>query len=185
MIEPSTGEVRTREAFLALMWALSYPGRPQLLPLVMKDLRTACGVIADALLDSETTYFSADVESAEAAAHTGARLRAAPEADYAFLCVTSEAWLQSFAELSPGELEYPDRGATAIVLFPAGRPTQRARLTGPGIDGSVEVDIPEVPMEFWDLRRSHIRYPLGVDVFLVCAGAVVGLPRTTEVTVCT
>lgn len=184
MIQPSTGEVRTRDAFLALMWALSYPGRSQLLPPGSSTDRTACRVIADALLDSETTYFAADSVSIEMASHTGARQRAASDADYAFLSVTNAEWLRDFEVLSPGELEYPDRGATAVILFSTEHPMQRVRMVGPGIDGVAEVDLPALPTEFWNLRRSHIRYPLGIDVFLVCAGAVFGLPRTTEVTAC-
>jgi alpha-D-ribose 1-methylphosphonate 5-triphosphate synthase subunit PhnH len=184
MIAPSIDESRTRDAFAALMWALSYPGRAQALAPDAADARTACGRIADALLDSETTCFAGDPEIGAAIAHSGARRRSAAEADYAFFTAMEAEDLQAFANLSSGDPEYPDRGATVIIALPMQHATERMRLRGPGIDGIIEAELPAMPAEFWATRRAHIRYPLGVDIFFVRAGAVIGMPRTTEVTAC-
>ncbi|MEC8196995.1 MAG: phosphonate C-P lyase system protein PhnH, partial [Pseudomonadota bacterium] len=57
------------------------------------------------------------------------------------------------------------------------------RLTGPGIETTLEVAVGSLPVGFWELRRQRIRYPMGFDLFLVDGDRVLGVPRSTQVEV--
>jgi len=173
-------ERRSRQTFLALMWALSYPGRPQALP----ESDDALAIIAAALLDSEVSFYAGDATTAQIAAATGARLRPINEADFVFFDGLQIDQLRAVASMHAGDLEYPDEGATLIVRCEADEPATALRMSGPGIDGVIELQVHGVPDGFWDARASMIRFPMGIDVFLIHRGQVIGLPRTTKVEPC-
>ncbi len=52
-------EAINRDVYLALMWALSYPGRAQILPAAVAPGQ-AFAAIGAALLDLETSYYTPD-----------------------------------------------------------------------------------------------------------------------------
>jgi alpha-D-ribose 1-methylphosphonate 5-triphosphate synthase subunit PhnH len=169
-----------RETFLALMWALSYPGRWQMLPVVEGALET----VSAALMDSEVSFYAGDAATAQIAAATGARLRSIDAADFVLFDGLRPDRVHEIAAMRVGDLEYPDDGATLIVQCDAEEPEAILRLSGPGINGVIELRVNGVPGDFWDVRASTIRFPLGIDVFLIRCGQVLGLPRTTKVDVC-
>ncbi|MDX2139586.1 MAG: phosphonate C-P lyase system protein PhnH [Chloroflexota bacterium] len=169
-------EARDRETFLALMWALSYPGRVHALPQGVDSMPQ----IGDALLDLETTFYTPDAAIADQLLRTGARALPPAEAAYHFYPSLDDAALGSLAEASRGTMLRPDEGATLIIgcAFASG---SVFTLTGPGIKDTQNVRLGGIPARFWSLRKQAIRYPMGWDVYLVDGRDVIGLPRTTMI----
>lgn len=176
----SPQEARTRATFLALMWSLSYPGRSYELP---EEGQAAYLAIAQALLDLETSYYTPDAALAQSLAQTGARALSSQRAAYHFYPTLDEPLLPTVRQASIGTLLYPDQGATLIIGCTLGQ-GQTLRMSGPGIPMDVDqvVQVAGIPAGFWELRRQANRYPRGWDVLLVDTYRVLGLPRTTLVT---
>jgi alpha-D-ribose 1-methylphosphonate 5-triphosphate synthase subunit PhnH len=177
-------ETRAHAAFVALMGALSYPGRRRALGVPPTD---AFSAIADALIDLEVSYYSPDARLRAQLARTGARAAASQLARYHFYPTLTRADVAALRDASVGSHALPDDSATLIVgcdLSPRVDDESlvtRLRLSGPGIPGAVDLLVGGIPGSFWSVRAQVIRYPLGWDVFLVSEGEVVGLPRTATV----
>jgi alpha-D-ribose 1-methylphosphonate 5-triphosphate synthase subunit PhnH len=173
-------EARQRETFLALMWALSYPGRIHTLPEVRSPLvepaLNSFGLIAEALLDLETSYYTPDADLRAALHATGARALPPGEAAYHFYPAWDETGL---AQANIGTLLRPDEGATLILAGSVAGGRSRT-WRGPGINGGIESHL-NLPDSFWALRAARLRYPLGWDVYVVDGVQVIGLPRSTQV----
>ncbi len=105
---------------------------------------------------------------------TGAPFVDAPNAMFAL-----GVWdaLRPLDRFSIGTSEYPDRAATLMVEMPDLSSTG-AILTGPGIETSAQLSLPEVAA----FRRNRAHFPLGLDFFFTCGDRVAGLPRSTRVT---
>lgn len=171
---PSDFEAQTNATYEALMWALSRPGLPRSLPAAGQ-----AGIIT-ALIDRECQVFADHQELAQIAAQTGAHLVSPEAADHLFL---SSAPDQRFlGTIRQGSDMYPEDGATLVIPSSLGLGA-RLRLTGPGIDGQVDVSVGGIPAAFWLKRQQIMRYPLGFEVFLIDGDQIVGLPRTTEIEV--
>ncbi|MBX0329387.1 phosphonate C-P lyase system protein PhnH [Oscillochloris sp. ZM17-4] len=175
----SPADARQHAAFTALMWALSYPGRPARLPAAGPD---ALGLIGETLVDLETGFFTPDAALAARLARTGGRGLPAAAAPYQFYPRLGPAELELLAAAPVGSHAAPDLGATVVVGCAIGQGA-RLRLSGPGIAGSCEVLVGGLPDELWELRAATVRAPLGWDLFLVAGELVLGVPRTTAVEV--
>jgi alpha-D-ribose 1-methylphosphonate 5-triphosphate synthase subunit PhnH len=105
-------EARNHATFTALMWALSYPGRPQSLP--ARGLG-ALAAIGAALLDLETSYYTPDAELDGLLARTGARRARASEARYQLFPSLGPAELDALAAAPVGSYAYPDESATVVL----------------------------------------------------------------------
>jgi alpha-D-ribose 1-methylphosphonate 5-triphosphate synthase subunit PhnH len=171
----TAAEAQSRETFLALMWALSYPGRIHHLP----QSGESFALIAETLLDLETSYFTPDESLQAVLSRTGAHERATSEAAYHFYAQVTESTLFHIKEASVGTMLYPDTAATLIVGCTLNKGLEFV-LSGPGVNGQQAVQIDGLPDAFWELRDSACRFPLGWDVFLVDGKQVVGLPRSTR-----
>ncbi len=171
---PSPVETRDNATFDALLWSLSRPGFLRSLP------KPGEASIIAALLDRECRVHSADPLLMPEIMRTGAELVDIEYADHVFsgTMTTSEP----LAQIAIGSDLYPDDGATIIVRAGFGT-GQTLRLTGPGVDGSVTVQIDGLPDGFWTARAAHNRYPMGFDLFLLDADKVIGVPRSTTVEV--
>jgi alpha-D-ribose 1-methylphosphonate 5-triphosphate synthase subunit PhnH len=172
-------EVRTHATFTTLMWALSHPGQAQTLPWEGQALFFAIG---ETLVDLETSFYTSDDDLDLMLARLGGRSLPPQEAMYQFYPSLGETDQLDLQEAPIGTYTYPDRSATLVIgaEFDTG---QKLRLSGPGIPGTNEISVGNIPGTFWTLREQAIQYPLGWDVFLVSGGQVVGLPRTTTVEV--
>jgi alpha-D-ribose 1-methylphosphonate 5-triphosphate synthase subunit PhnH len=185
---PSTAaETLARETFQALLGALSNPGRIFTLPGAELTTRQSCAQIGMTLLDLESSFYTADHSLRPMLAQSGARFRTPASAAYLFLPdpalfepMMLRQTLDIMAQASVGTITDPDEGATLIVgcAFAQG---QRLWLRGPGIQQTAELSVEHLPVEFWRLRADQLRYPLGIDIFLVAGRQIVGLPRTTTV----
>jgi len=172
----TASEAQSRETFLALMWALSYPGRKQALP----DRGSPFALIGDALLDLETSFFTPDAALAAHLTRTGARALEPERAAYHFYPKLDETALAAISRASVGTLSYPDQAATLIIgaRFRSGG---ALALTGPGIKQSSVIQLDGIPASFWKMRE-RAAFPLGWDAFFIDDRAVLGLPRSTKVT---
>jgi alpha-D-ribose 1-methylphosphonate 5-triphosphate synthase subunit PhnH len=170
-------ESQAQATFTALMWALSYPGSPQLLP----PMRTSGMLaIAAALVDIETSYYTPDPALDLAIAQTGARRRVPEQAMYQFFPQLADDDLAILQSVPIGTFRDPDQSATLVIgcRLGDGPPLW---LRGPGIQNQAELRVGGLPAGFWELRAARIRYPLGWDILLVDGNRVVGVPRTTVV----
>lgn len=113
--------------------------------------------------------------------HTGAPLLDSPERA-AFAYVDAPSALLSPDAFALGEPESPEHAATVLIrveAFDGGRPLT---LTGPGIETSASIAPRGIADDFW-LARAALApaFPCGIDCYLVCGRAVLGIPRTTQV----
>jgi alpha-D-ribose 1-methylphosphonate 5-triphosphate synthase subunit PhnH len=174
-------EAQARETFLALMWSLSYPGRVYGLP--QTDL-TAFELVGDALLDIETSFYTTDNTLTSYLSRNGARALSPEKAAYHLYGELEESDLETVEQAGVGTMLYPDSSATLFMHCTLGSGAL-LDLSGPGIppDASQVIRVSGVPTAFWALREQAIRYPLGWDVYLLDGLQVIGLPRTTAITV--
>jgi alpha-D-ribose 1-methylphosphonate 5-triphosphate synthase subunit PhnH len=92
-------------------------------------------------------------------------------------------------QLRRGTLEYPDDGATLLVdvrsLDQGVTGDLELSLTGPGIRTVQRLRLSGIGSRFFHSRnRANAHYPMGIDIVLIDGiGRVVGLPRTTELTI--
>ncbi len=173
---PDAFEARTNATFEALMWALSRPGTVQTLPAPgMKGL-------VEALVDRECKVFCDDADLSDFVAFTGAALMPAAAADHAFMGLDRAEGLKNLEQIPVGSALYPDDGATVVAFARFGE-GQKLRLTGPGIEISVEITLGGLVPGLWALRAARSRYPAGFDMFFICGTSVIGLPRSTLIEV--
>ena len=182
MITPilSHTEAQAYQTFLALMWALTHPGRSQTWTETQASTHDGFLAIGQALLDLETSFYTPDTVLADELAHTTARPLAADSARYHFYPSLTEANLNDMTQASPGTMLYPDLAATIVIGCTFGH-GETHRLTGPGIETETIVRLDGLPHQFWQLRQQSQNYPLGWDILLVDGTQVMGLPRTTVV----
>lgn len=173
-------ESQSRQTFLALMWALSYPGRAQTLPDGITMYPANLVTIGWALLDVETTFFTPDPLLAAELRRTTAVPAPAAAAHYHFYPDLADESLAALEQAPLGNMLYPDASATVIIGCTVGQ-GEPFVMSGPGIQGETAVNLHQIPARFWELRRAANQYPLGWDIFLVDGPTVIGLPRTTLV----
>lgn len=178
---PDAVETRSREIFLALMNALSYPGRPFELPAGLEgDGHHGLASLADTLLDLESSVFTPDPDLARTLARTGARVETPDAAEFHVYSSLGDSEIDPVSRASVGTLIDPDRSATLIVRG-SERDGLRLRLTGPGINGSIEIRPGGLPGWLWRERERSRRFPLGWDLFVLVGGRVIGIPRSAAV----
>ncbi len=170
-------EAKTHATFDALMWAFSYPGRIQQFKLEPSE--TGFSVIAEALLDLETSAWTNNPDLEQKIRATGAKIKTLEQAQYVF-CHEFPT-LELLRVIRRGTPLEPDTSATLILA--AGLETgQKLRLSGAGIQDALEVQI-DLPLEFWDVREEVLAYPIGWDVLIVDGSRLLGIPRSTRIEV--
>lgn len=178
-------------AFRAIMDALANPGQPQS---IGNDLHHAAGLapelaaIALTLCDHDTNLWldpalaASDAIVAWLRFQTAAPLVSDPaHADFAL--VSDAAELSPLERFALGSAEYPDRSTTIAVASPSLAGGPALTLRGPGIKDSRIISPSGLPADFliqWTTNRAL--FPRGVDLLLVADRQVIGLPRTTRIT---
>lgn len=177
-----------QSTFRSVMQALSRPGVPvhrtfSLTP--PEPLNAAAAAVALTLCDIETPLWldpSMKTEETERFLrfHCGCPIAEMPSAA-CFALVADSRRMPALDEFRQGDEEYPDRSATLILQVDGLDQGSAFRLSGPGINGSVELSVCGLPNWFaaaWKL--NHAQYPVGVDVILATPDTIVGLPRSTK-----
>jgi alpha-D-ribose 1-methylphosphonate 5-triphosphate synthase subunit PhnH len=114
--------------------------------------------------------------------HTGCS-EVADVAQAQFIWVGQGDALPQLHNLRQGSDACPDQSATCVIEVHNLHADEAGwRLQGPGILGERTLRVQGLAADFpnqWS--RNHAGFPCGVDVFLVTATQIVGLPRTTRI----
>lgn len=176
----------SQRIFRSLLTALAHPGRAVDLmpapegPLPLDPATTAAALT---LLDGDTPLWLdwiADTPPLRAwlKFHCGCAIVQRSEAA-AFALVTDPANMPRLASFAQGVDQYPDRAATLLLQVPSLEGGPAVTLSGPGIRDTAVIAPFGLPEWFWnDWRLNAAQFPLGVDIFLTCGEAVIGLPRS-------
>lgn len=177
-------------AFRALMDALANPGQPQLLGgdvTPVSGFAPELAAVALSMCDHDTLlWLDPDLSGSEAIVawlrfQTGAPLTHAP-AKAQFALVSRVAAMPSLGQFALGSAEYPDRSTTVAVTLPSLDGGPKLELRGPGIKATRTIAPAGLPDDFvsqWADNRAL--FPRGVDLLLVSERQVIGLPRTTRI----
>ena len=99
--------------------------------------------------------------------------------DAAFGLVTDPENMPRLALFAQGLDQYPDSSASLLLQVPSLEEGPAVTLKGPGIRDTATIRAAGLPAWFWnDWRLNAAQFPLGVDIFLTCGEAVIGLPRS-------
>jgi len=99
----------------------------------------------------------------------------------AFALIADAGALPDLDRFSLGSNEYPDRSTTLILQVASLTQGPAYELRGPGIDGSVVLNVTFEPRDLFDrLSINATLFPRGIDVVLVADDAIVAIPRTTR-----
>ncbi len=181
---------QSQAAFRGLLSALSEPGTIRTLSEAVAPPQGLCTAAATALLtlaDYETPIWLPErLRDGEAGAwlrfHCGATLVSEP-AEAVFAVLAAEAGEPALASFAAGTDLFPDRSATVIVQCSALEGGEPVRLSGPGIATERGIAPAGLRPGFWrEFATNAELYPLGIDIVLACGDAVIGLPRSTQVT---
>ena len=173
-------------AFRAVLDALSRPGRRVAIgqPVNSLALGPAMAHLLLALTDDDTAVWWQQDDRAAAhrlSFHTGAHRAATPQ-DAAFAVLDSDADMPPLAAFAAGSVDAPERSATLLLEVASLDAGPAVEWRGPGILGMQTVQITGLPDNFWtQWHANHASLPQGVDIIFTCAGAALGLPRTTRV----
>ena len=181
----------SQAAFRAVMRAMARPGTIETLGFNMASpplpLPVAAAAACLALADFETPlWLSPSLQRGTAIAdylrfHTGAPLANAPNGA-AFVVVDARCDPLDLAEFAQGTVEYPDRGATVILICDHLGAELSLSLSGPGIQKIAELGFSPMPDGFakqWAINRAA--FPLGVDMILAASNTLACLPRSTRI----
>lgn len=192
MIEAKDLQAPARAAhdFRAILDAFAKPGQQVTVPQVADKpaaLQSASVVLALDLCDYQSpVWLSPRINHHDVRSflrfHTGAPIVANPlEAHFAF--ADCEEFAQHFRTFNKGSDEYPDRSVTLVLQATSFEAPQRVRLEGPGIKSHAELAVAGFGPREWDLLSDDlILFPLGVDVAFVSETKLIGLPRSTRIT---
>jgi alpha-D-ribose 1-methylphosphonate 5-triphosphate synthase subunit PhnH len=179
---------QSQQAFRILLDAMARPGR-------VMELNDDCGhpeglapVLAAGLLtlaDLDTpVWLGAGFDTPALRDwlrfHTGAPL--VMKADQAALALLDAAAMPALESFSLGTDEAPERGATLLVQVPSLDGAAAITWRGPGIKDSVAMPLCGLDAAVWRQRTQHsVVFPRGLDIYLGCGRQVIGLPRSTTV----
>jgi alpha-D-ribose 1-methylphosphonate 5-triphosphate synthase subunit PhnH len=178
--------------FRAVLDAMARPTRPVQVPGVTgpDGLTPAAAALLLTLCDDATPLWlddrlrsAADEVATWLAFHTGVPIVDRP-GRASFAVISTPAALPELASFAEGTDEAPHTSATVIVLDPAGTTGPTYTADGPGFQRPLEWAAPDLPPDFADQwAGNHARFPRGVDLIIAGSETVVGLPRTTRLTV--
>lgn len=180
---------QSQGAFRALLAALAEPGTRHVLPgaiIPPEGLQAATATALLTLADYETPiWLPPTLRDGAAGAwlrfHCGAALVSDP-AQAAFTVIDGAAPEPALAAFDGGTDQFPDRSTTLIVQCAALKGGEAVTLTGPGIATTRVIAPSGLRPGFWaEVAANNEAYPLGIDLLLSHADAVLGLPRSTRI----
>jgi alpha-D-ribose 1-methylphosphonate 5-triphosphate synthase subunit PhnH len=170
-----------RHNFRKSLEALARPGTSQTIAPLFDSALLA---MASVFLYAEVTHhYSGKLDFEMVRALCGSKPVGAEAADYLFFDSPEKEYLLAAKTGSP---ESPELNATLIFYCPAGDhgTSSQVVLSGPGINGSKEVDLPVGQGFIETLWEKNEDFPMGIDLFLITDNnTLLGLPRTTHIEV--
>ncbi len=179
----------SQRVFRAVLDATAHPGRIVALTEPIETpapLEKASAAVCLALVDFETPLWldsaTRTVEVVEYLRfHCGCPI-VAEAGGSRFGLIADPRRMPPLDAFEAGTDEYPDRSATVIIQVGTLGSGAGPRLTGPGIESDLRLEVNGLPESFWaTFRKNHSLFPRGVDVILVAGSLVAALPRTTRV----
>jgi alpha-D-ribose 1-methylphosphonate 5-triphosphate synthase subunit PhnH len=174
-----------RTAFLACMRALCSPGTPVELPVVPQvsehaELDSAAAILL-ALLDHGLSLSVSGGDAAHRVAakvmdETGAERANIADADWVLV---HGAAADTIAHARRGTRLAPETGAT-VVIAAAGEP-HPMEIVGPGVAEQITAFVPLDTVSVRAFTAANSMPPCGVDLLVVAANCVIGLPRSVTV----
>jgi alpha-D-ribose 1-methylphosphonate 5-triphosphate synthase subunit PhnH len=179
----------SQATFRAVMRAMSRPGRIERAASAVDPPPPLCTAAAAACLtlaDFETPIWLAGSLRASPVAdflklHCGAPIVSASNVA-AFAVVDLRADALALSDFAQGTPEYPDRGATVILLCDTIGDEDGLSISGPGLRGQCRIGAAPLPADFvgqW--RRNRDAFPLGVDLILAAGASLCCLPRSARI----
>lgn len=176
------------ESFRVIMEAMAKPAFVHEFPLSMEvpgAIGAAAGQVLLTMADGDTPLWIAP-ELKDAALdlwirfHTGCPLVETPE-EAVFALVSPETDPGQLEKLPIGSPEYPDRGATVILVSGALKANDGPICSGPGFKEPRRIDFDGACPALWSLiGASRMDYPAGLDWLLVSGQSLAALPRSTK-----
>lgn len=182
--------LQSQAAFRTIMSALAEPGRWRPLDDTLtppEDLPRPAALALLTLADFDTpVWLPEPLRNGAAGAwlrfHCGCPLATKP-ADAAFAVIDpSDPTAPRIGDFSVGDDRFPDRSATLLVLCDSDDNGFPVDLSGPGIATTLRAAPGHLTSQFWlDVIANAKLYPQGVDLLLVSATHIMGLPRSTRI----
>lgn len=174
-----------RASFIACLRAFSSPGRevPDLPRAGLTDddeLDRAAAVLLG-LLDHATTLAAVGHATTSKVADVIRGRTGAPaaEVERATFVLAGPGASDGVAERTyRGTALEPHLGATVVYTARGSTPV---RLLGPGLEEPLDTHLSLTAGEIASLRRANASAPTGIDVLVVAAHALTGLPRSTRI----
>lgn len=176
----------TQRAFRALLDALSRPGQVHTLGAELAEvaLGGAMACLLLSLCDDETPVWWQGEEPVLQnwlRFHTGAAVTDQPNTATFAVLNRIESGL-SLGDFALGTAASPELSSTLLIDLPALSGGPELEWQGPGIERVQRVGLQGLPADFWlQWERNHALFPQGVDIIFTCGDSVLGLPRTTQV----
>lgn len=145
----------------------------------------AAGAIALALLDFETPAWFSDDEDGHRLAnwlrfHCGCPITADPAA--AAFALARPHTARRIDHYNAGSAKYPETSTTLLIVCPALTGGLAVDLAGPGIADPLSIAPAGLSADFWDaVAADRARFQLGVDLVVTCGTQIIGLPRSTRI----
>jgi alpha-D-ribose 1-methylphosphonate 5-triphosphate synthase subunit PhnH len=182
--------LQAQSTFRAILDALARPGTVQPLGEAVDapaPLSAGAAAAALTLCDHDTPVWldgglraNDDVEQ-WLRFHCGCPLVENPR-DAAFALVRDIENLPPFEAFNLGTAEYPDRSTTIVLQVESLTGGTELTLQGPGICGRTSFCAEPSPADLAErLTANRALFPRGVDLLLVTASAVAGLPRSVRI----
>ncbi len=181
----------SQRTFRCLMDAMARPGRIVDLDVELSPPVSgweAAGAIALTVLDFETPAWVPPGADGEVLAswlrfHCGCPVTS--DTNAAAFAFASAEQMPPISGFNPGDAKYPERSTTLVVLCPALVGGTQVRLAGPGIAAPVTIAPAGLMPDFWAaVIMDRARFQLGIDLVLACGRQIIGLPRSTRISVC-
>ena len=176
----------TQHAFRAVLDALARPGQIRSIgaPLPGVALGGAMARLLLTLCDDETPVWWQDGDlglQSWLRFHTGAALADSPMLA-GFAIMTEIGRAPALADFAVGTAAAPEFSSTLLIELPALEGGPALDWRGPGIESTQRVTLQGLPADFWtQWQANQASFPQGVDIIFTCDQHVIGLPRTTRV----
>ena len=175
----------TQQVFRQALSALSEPGTLHTVDhdMSLEGLCPATYALCLTLLDGDTPlWVTPELDTpalrANLAFHCACPIVDTPEqARFALLTQTE---LNNLTHFDAGNDRDPDLSCTLLIQLDTLDTGDAQLLQGPGIQRSRTVNLP-VSQDFWHQRNQH-SFPKGLDMFFTASRQMMGLPRSTQVT---
>ncbi len=180
-----------QQIFKALMNALARPGKIFSIAENIKKIEDKNAPLVAAgltLLDNWKKFFASGAPDLEKILQqmTYGVPASVEEADYIFLpegTFDLPLCQSILSQAKTGTLPEPHKSSAIFIVVDSLEGGEKRELTGPGIDGSIQISLPQKALMWVEERqRMNFEFPCGLELyFMTPQGGVMGIPRKTRI----